>query len=39
MKKGKIYEKYKNSVYVYTGTYVPWMAFETKFLNFASHLT
>ena len=24
-------EKYKNSVFVYIGTYVPWMANETKF--------
>ena len=24
-------EKYKNSVFVYIGTYVPWMVIETKF--------
>ena len=31
-KKLKNQEKYKNSVcYVYIGTYVPWMAIETKF--------
>ena len=24
-------EKYKNSVFVYIGTYVPWMAIETLF--------
>ena len=30
-------EKYKNSMcYVYIGTCVPWMAIETKFLNFVS---
>ena len=30
-------EKYKNSVFVYIGTCVPWMAIETKFsLNFVS---
>ena len=28
-------EEYKNSVcYVYIGTYVPWMAIETKFSKF-----
>ena len=27
-------KKYKNSVFVYVGTCVPWMAIETKFLNF-----
>ena len=29
-KKEKL-EKYKNSVFVYIGTCVPWMAIETKF--------
>ena len=32
LKKIEKSEKYKNSVYfVYIGTYVPWMAIETKF--------
>ena len=34
-KKRKIRKKkYKNSVFVYVGTCVHWMAIETKFLNF-----
>ena len=37
LKKIKKSEKYKNSVcFVYIGTCVPWMAIETKFLNFVS---
>ena len=33
----KKFEKYKNTVcFVYIGTCVPWMAFETKFLHFVS---
>ena len=36
-KKKKKIEKYKNIVcFVYIGTCIPWMAFETKFLNFVS---
>ena len=36
-KKKKKIEKYKNIVcFVYIGTCVSWMAFETKFLNFVS---
>ena len=32
IKKNEKLEKYKNSVcFVYIGTYVPWMAIETKF--------
>ena len=35
IKKIEKLEKYKNSVcYVYIGTYVPWMAIETKFSKF-----
>ena len=29
--KGKKIRKYKNSVFVYVGTCVPWMTVETKF--------
>ena len=31
IEKSKKSEKYKNSVFVYIGTCVPWMAIETKF--------
>ena len=37
-KRGKI-RKIQKTVFVYIDTYVPWMAFETKFLNFASLVT
>ena len=35
-KKGGNFEKYKHRVFVYIGTCVPWMIFETKFVNFVS---
>ena len=39
-KKKKKSEKYKKQcVFVYIGTCVPWMAIETKFLNFVSLVT
>ena len=36
LNKKKIRIIQKLYVFVYIGTYVPWMAFETKFLNFVS---
>ena len=33
IKKEKKSEKYKNNVFVYVGTCVPWMAIETKFFK------
>ena len=35
-KKGKIRKIQKLCVFVYIGTYVPWMAFKTKYFNFVS---
>ena len=36
IKKGNFRKIQKQCVFVYTSTYVPWMAFETEFLNFVS---